>query len=117
MGAIPVSAREGYALWADTWDATPSPIVALERRALLPWISELRPRRTIDVGCGSGAANSQAMRPELVNPSVKKAIGRLEAAFSTMLVIWPADGDWKLFCSVNTFAADVCRICALAKGG
>ena len=39
MTAIPVSAREGYALWAETWDATPSPIVALEHRALLPWLA------------------------------------------------------------------------------
>ena len=29
---IPVSAFEGYQLWADTWDQTPSPIVALEDR-------------------------------------------------------------------------------------
>ena len=54
MPAIHVSAREGYALWADTWDATPSPIVALEHRALLPWILRLHPRRAIDVGCGTG---------------------------------------------------------------
>ena len=33
-----VSAVAGYELWADTWDATPSPIVALEHRLLLPWI-------------------------------------------------------------------------------
>src|ERR1039457_877500 len=54
IGAICVSAREGYALWADTWDMTPSPIVALEHRALLPWIACLHPRRAIDVGCGTG---------------------------------------------------------------
>src|SRR5437762_398638 len=54
MAAIPVSAREGYALWADTWDATPSPIVALEHRYLLPWIDGLHPGRAIDVGCGTG---------------------------------------------------------------
>ena len=54
MGAIPVSAREGYELWAGTWDATPSPIVALEQRTLLPWIEQLHPRRAIDVGCGTG---------------------------------------------------------------
>ena len=54
MGAIPVSAREGYTLWADTWDTTRSPIVALEQRALLPWILRLRPRRAVDVGCGTG---------------------------------------------------------------
>src|SRR5260370_17144412 len=54
MRAIHVSAREGYALWADTWAAAPSPIVALEHRALLPWILRLHPRNAIDVGCGTG---------------------------------------------------------------
>jgi hypothetical protein len=51
---IRVSSSEGYALWAVTWDSTPSPIVALEHRTLLPWIENLHPRRTIDVGCGTG---------------------------------------------------------------
>jgi SAM-dependent methyltransferase len=52
--AIPVTAAEGYRLWADTWDDTPSPIAALEHRALLPWIESLTPSRAIDVGCGTG---------------------------------------------------------------
>jgi SAM-dependent methyltransferase len=51
---ILVPAVEGYRLWAETWDATPSPIVALEHRALLPWIDSLAPGRAIDVGCGTG---------------------------------------------------------------
>jgi malonyl-CoA O-methyltransferase len=51
---IAVSAGEGYALWAESWDSTPSPIVALEQRSLLPWIAGLRPRRVVDVGCGTG---------------------------------------------------------------
>jgi len=59
---IPVSAVEGYALWADTWDSTPSPIVALEERMLMPWISWQTTKgdrlphsaRIIDVGCGTG---------------------------------------------------------------
>ena len=46
-----VSAREGYALWAETWDATPSPIVALEAsRAAAVDCAALHPRRAIDVG-------------------------------------------------------------------
>jgi malonyl-CoA O-methyltransferase len=49
-----VSAAEGYQLWADTWDSTPSPIAALEHRVLLPWIETLAPCRAIDVGCGTG---------------------------------------------------------------
>jgi len=52
--AIPISAAEGYQLWADTWDDTPSPIAALEHRALLPWIGSLAPRCAVDVGCGTG---------------------------------------------------------------
>lgn len=49
-----VQAIAGYQLWAETWDATPSPIVALEYRALLPWMESIAPRRAIDVGCGTG---------------------------------------------------------------
>jgi SAM-dependent methyltransferase len=49
-----VSAVEGYQLWADTWDTTPSPIVALEHRALLPWIELSAHRHAVDVGCGTG---------------------------------------------------------------
>jgi malonyl-CoA O-methyltransferase len=41
-------------LWADTWDATPSPIVAVERRHLLPWLEKLAPQHCVDVGCGTG---------------------------------------------------------------
>ena len=54
MAAVRVSAAEGYALWADTWDTTPSPIAALEERMLRPWLEGLQPRRAIDVGCGTG---------------------------------------------------------------
>lgn len=49
-----VSAAEGYARWAETWDATPSPIVALEERVLRPWVEGMRARRAVDVGCGTG---------------------------------------------------------------
>jgi len=49
-----VSPSEGYRLWAETWDSTPSPIAALEDRALRPWIETLKPCRVVDVGCGTG---------------------------------------------------------------
>ncbi|MEI9974054.1 MAG: class I SAM-dependent methyltransferase [Ignavibacteriota bacterium] len=52
--AIPISAAAGYQLWADTWDDTPSPIAALENRALLPWLDSETPRCAVDVGCGTG---------------------------------------------------------------
>lgn len=49
-----VSPAVGYALWAPTFDRTPSPIIALEERMLAPWIADAAPRRAIDVGCGTG---------------------------------------------------------------
>jgi malonyl-CoA O-methyltransferase len=101
MGAIRVSAREGYALWADTWDATPSPIVALEHRALLPWIAHLRPRRAIDVGCGTGrwterlsAIGVDASPAMLAKAAAKPALrGRLAVADATALPIASSTAD------------------------
>jgi SAM-dependent methyltransferase len=49
-----LSARAGYALWAETWDGCGSPVVALEERYLAPWLVGLRPRRAMDIGCGTG---------------------------------------------------------------
>jgi malonyl-CoA O-methyltransferase len=101
MSAIPVSAREGYALWAGTWDATPSPIVALEQRALLPWISQLHPRRAIDVGCGTGrwtarlsAIGLDASPDMLAMAAAKPALrGRLAVADATALPIASSSAD------------------------
>ena len=101
MGAIHVSAREGYALWADTWDATPSPIVALEQRALLRWIAYLHPRRAIDVGCGTGrwtarlsAIGVDASAAMLAVAAGKPGLrGRLAAADATALPIASGAAD------------------------
>ena len=92
---IRVSACDGYALWADTWDETPSPIVAVEHRALLPWIERLDPRRAIDVGCGTGrwtayfpAIGVDASPAMLAVASRKPGLrGRLVVADATALPI------------------------------
>ncbi|HEY1493508.1 MAG TPA: class I SAM-dependent methyltransferase [Candidatus Solibacter sp.] len=101
MSAIRVSAREGYGLWADSWDSTPSPIVALERRTLLPWIARTRARRAIDVGCGTGRwteplnAIGLDASPEMLSVAAGKAglRGRLAAADATALPIAEGAAD------------------------
>ena len=101
MGAIPVSAREGYALWAETWDTTPSPIVALEERALLPWITGLDPQRAVDIGCGTGrwttrlsAIGVDASLAMLAVAAVKPGLrGRLAVGDGTALPIASASAD------------------------
>jgi malonyl-CoA O-methyltransferase len=101
MAAIRVSAREGYGLWADTWDRTPSPIVALEQRALLPWIEGAAARRAIDVGCGTGrwtarlgALGFDASLPMLAMAAEKAGLrGRLAAADATALPVASGTAD------------------------
>jgi len=46
--------REGYDLWAEAYDTTPNPVVALDQRYTM---AHLRPRhseRILDAGCGTG---------------------------------------------------------------
>jgi malonyl-CoA O-methyltransferase len=99
VNAASISARAGYELWAADWDATPSPIVALERRMLLPWIERLHPRRALDIGCGTGrwtsplnAIGLDASPAMLAVAAGKPGLrGRLAIADATALPI--ADGS------------------------
>ena len=47
--------RKGYDLWADTYDRTPNPVVALDRRYAIGHLSPRRGERVLDAGCGTGA--------------------------------------------------------------
>jgi SAM-dependent methyltransferase len=101
MPPIPVPASTGYRLWADTWDETPSPIAALEHRALLPWISGLTPRRAVDVGCGTGrwtgrlsAIGVDASPAMLAIAARKEGLrGRLMAGDATALPVASGSAD------------------------
>jgi SAM-dependent methyltransferase len=96
-----ISATAGYALWARTWDATPSPVVALEHRVLLPRIERFHARRVIDVGCGTGrwasplAAIGVDISPAMLAIAADKPglRGRLAAADATALPIRTAAAD------------------------
>jgi SAM-dependent methyltransferase len=47
--------REGYDRWSRTYDATPNPIVALDRRHTLDALEARPGERVLDAGCGTGA--------------------------------------------------------------
>ena len=53
-GARCLSAREGYALWAASYDADPNPLLALEERELEPLLPDTCQKDVIDLGCGTG---------------------------------------------------------------
>ena len=49
-----LSPEVGYDLWARSWDRDPSPIVALEKRTITPWLVDLHGRKFIEASCGTG---------------------------------------------------------------
>ena len=49
---LPVQA--GYTLWADCYDSDGNPLIALEGPAMAAWFGDLRGRRALDLGCGTG---------------------------------------------------------------
>jgi ubiquinone/menaquinone biosynthesis C-methylase UbiE len=102
--AVRVSTVEGYALWADTWDATPSPIVGLEERLLGPWIARMSSRLTVDVGCGTGRWASRLgaigidASPEMLAVAARKPgmSGRLAVADAVALPVASGCADLAL---------------------
>jgi SAM-dependent methyltransferase len=46
--------REGYDRWAETYDATPNPLVALDRRLTFAALGPRAGERILDAGCGTG---------------------------------------------------------------
>jgi malonyl-CoA O-methyltransferase len=49
-----VSVSEGYERWASTYDQTPNPLLALERRCVPPLLPPLEGKCALDVACGTG---------------------------------------------------------------
>ncbi len=52
--AASVSVREGYERWAETYDKTPNPLLALEERHLTSVLPSLVGSNVLDLGCGTG---------------------------------------------------------------
>jgi ubiquinone/menaquinone biosynthesis C-methylase UbiE len=57
---IRVSHREGYDLWAESYDQTPNPLVALDARHTIEHLAPKAGETILDAGCGTGR-NLQAL--------------------------------------------------------
>jgi SAM-dependent methyltransferase len=47
--------REGYDRWSHSYDATPNPVVAMDRRVTSSALAARAGERVLDAGCGTGA--------------------------------------------------------------
>lgn len=51
---IRVPTIQAHRLWAESYDAAPNALIALETRTMWRILAQARPKRVIDVGCGTG---------------------------------------------------------------
>lgn len=51
---LTLGVEEGYRLWAESYDRTPNPLLALEERVLRIVLPEVHGKRVLDLGCGTG---------------------------------------------------------------
>ena len=115
---VPVSAREGYALWADTCDSTLSPIVALSDRLVRGCLERIpSPRRVFDVGAGTGRWTARLgaigldASPEMLAVAATKPglRGRLAVGDAMGLPIADASADLVLCTLMLGYAHDPLR--------
>ncbi|HWQ34254.1 MAG TPA: class I SAM-dependent methyltransferase [Blastocatellia bacterium] len=79
-----VTVQEGYDLWAETYDTTPNPVVAMDARHTLSMLAPQPGERILDAGCGTGrnlksviSAGSRAVGLDFSHGMLKVAQRRL----------------------------------------
>jgi SAM-dependent methyltransferase len=75
-----VGTREGYDLWAETYDETPNPVVAMDARYTLDVLGPRPGERVLDAGCGTGRHLGPLLRARSNPVGVDFSRGMLEIA-------------------------------------
>lgn len=115
MSDLPIErpgVRRGYDLWAQSYDATPNPVVALDRRVTPGLIAPRAGERILDAGCGSGrhllaleAAGADAVGIDFSLEMLRVARSKLRQAAlvqADLLLGWPV--------RAGQFDAGVCAL-------
>ncbi len=127
--------RAGYDAWAATYDTTPNPLVALDRRVSLPALDPRPGEAVLDAGCGTGAhlarlsaASSRAVGLDFSRGMLQRAqrqaprAALAQADLNRPLPITPGAFDAALCCLVSEHLTDLATFfretfAALRRGG
>ena len=103
---VQLPVREGYRLWAPTYDSAPNPLLALEERIAAPMLGPLAGSRVVDLCAGTGrwmaiarrgAANVAGidLSPEMLSCAAQKpgCAGRVALADLTSLPLHSGAAD------------------------
>ena len=85
--------RSGYDRWAETYDATPNPVVALDRRVTLHAFDAAADTTVLDAGCGTGAHLESLQRKGLRALGLDLSRGMLRVARHAAPNAWLAQAD------------------------
>ena len=106
--------RDGYDRWSSTYDATPNPLVALDRR-VTPAVLDPRPGEwVLDTGCGTGAYLSSLCRAQSRPVGLDFSLGMLRVAQRTAPGAGLAQADLNAGLPVQRGAFDAV-LCALVS--
>jgi SAM-dependent methyltransferase len=75
-----VGTREGYDLWAETYDETPNPVVEMDARYTLDVLAPEPGEQILDAGCGTGRHLGPLLRARSNPVGVDFSRGMLEIA-------------------------------------
>jgi len=75
-----VTAREGYDLWSETYDATPNPVVTTDARYTIKLLAPSREELILDAGCGTGRNLKELIRAESIPIGIDFSLGMLRVA-------------------------------------
>ena len=75
-----VSAREGYDLWSETYDATPNPVVAMDSRHTIDLLAPGDAELILDAGCGTGRNLERLLQARSKPVGIDFSFGMLKVA-------------------------------------
>jgi len=104
--------RAGYDQWSGTYDQTPNPLVALDRRYTLTLLRPERGERILDAGCGTGANLAALARAGTEPVGFDFSRGMLQVARRALGNVPLAQADLDVGLPVRSAAFDAV-LCAL----